>query len=273
MAAIAIISLAPLIVSAVAKNLLVSNLTTVADDALSIMLRLRTANPTKTLASTNPDYSYTVPELKQLESDDIYEQIEIARSMLLDVKNVLISANACKSTAGSTNAPTVAPENVVHEICGYLAYPDEAGASLNVDTSLTLNAGASLNLNTAGAANCDWNVDYTTASASDVPICRTLLLALTNIQSSLHAFYQTLFTIQHKREMHQQKWFAQYRSLDVHQELTKLVANRARIQSRLDTFFQILKFQHWYQQLAGYNKYTAAQHNPNGNHSSIHSYY
>ena len=239
MAAIAIISIAPLIVSAVAKNLLVSNLTTVADDALSIMLRLRTST-NQTVTTSKTDYSYTVPELKQLESDDMYEQIAIARSMLLDVKN-LLTVN---------NASAVEPEKIVHEICDYLAYPDEQCRQLSTVTN----------------TNHDWRVDYSSASASSlfpqhIPICRTLLLTLTNIQSSLHTFYQTLFTIQHKRDIHQQKWFSTYRSLDIQPELNKLTVCRTRIQNRLDTFFKTLKFQQWYQQLANNNHTRTPPHN------------
>lgn len=250
MAAIAIISIAPLIVSAVAKNLLVSNLTTVADDALSIMLRLRTST-NQTVTTSKTDYSYTVPELKQLESDDMYEQIAIARSMLLDVKNLLIvNASHSASSSNSTAAP-VSPEKIVHEICDYLAYPDEECSQLMTTT------------NTNSERSLDWRVDYSSSSLfpQHIPICRTLLLTLTNIQSSLHTFYQTLFTIQHKRDIHQQKWFSTYRSLDIQPELNKLTVCRTRIQNRLDTFFKILKFQQWYQQLANHNR-TPPHHTP-----------
>jgi hypothetical protein len=255
MASLALMTVAPLILSGVAKNILVSNLTTVADDALSILLRLRefsastshsdsSARPlTKeelfgkenTAFTEDPFDSNNTTTTKQQEPEmnrwiitlcpDLYHRVVLLRTILLDVQSVVQVDKAIGSISSS------------HTCYGQQQIEGEANTLAGTNISSTIITPSTINNECSSA---------TTLPTSTTPCCQSFLLILQQMQRTLQLFYSAILRLQRKYEAHQHKWFSSYRTIDTEVELCVFKQCRRRLDEQMELFFKLLHLQSWY---------------------------
>jgi hypothetical protein len=256
MASLALMTVAPLILSGVAKNILVSNLTTVADDALSILLRLRefSASTSHSDSSARPltkdelfgkentaftedpfDCTNNTTTTKQQEPEmnrwiitlcpDLYHRVVLLRTILLDVQSVVQVDKAIGPTSSS------------HTLNGQQQIEGESNtlASTNISGTITRNT---LSIECSAAA--------TTLPTNTTPCCQSFLLILQQMQRTLQLFYSAILRLQQKYEAHQHKWFSSYRTIDTEVELCVFKQCRRRLDEQMELFFKLLHLQSWY---------------------------